>query len=431
MDAQSQCRHVGIRRHQASGSSQQVRVIAHRLLEHYLNQLRGTASASRGRVRGPAGDSNPAGYGNRFMAMPSLWMLALAGERCLHIDDMGLRAFFKLPSQNLSLWQCPPAHLALALPSRRLAEVNERQLARTLSERSELQSDKGVPMHLISRLSHAGHTHLHQVLEGLGATPDEARNESFLQSVGSVGLFHALSPAAHRFKQKFVGAIQRACGNDAELANSSWRLDAGLHLRTRADLVLCGRSAAVTRVQEAWRKQRECGTGVSNVTLLCATRWIWHQLKPHQAKNHRPSIFVMSDMPSVAEEARVRLMSAAPFPLCVVTERTLPGTHRIRLNFCAKPQECHKMVPWQQDLSNDWVPLRTMEWQETQWHTGPLHRIAKANATAAIAHPSMLGWLALSEARVQLSLPSTFSDSAAYRGATQAGVIGIVGRVKH
>lgn len=424
---QRRCSGVAIRRHPASGNSEQVRVIVHRLLEHYFEQLRGLASASRGRVRGPAGDSNPSGYGNRFMAMPSLWLLALAGERCLHIDDMGLQAFFN-PLRNLSLWQCPPAHLALVMPSRRLGKMNERQLAHALSERSELQGGTEVTMRLISRLSDAGHTHLHQLLERLGATPDEARNESFLQSVGSVGLFHALSPAVHQVKQQFVGTIHQACRDDADPTNSPRRLDAGLHLRTGADLILCGQSAAVTRVQQAGRQGWECGTGVSNLTLRCATRWIWRHMKSYRAKDRRPCIFVMSDMPSVAEAAREHLLRAAPLPLSVVTERMLPGTHRIQLTFRGlDSNKVEKWVPqWQQGLTTNWVPLRSMEWQNTQWHTGPLHRIAKANLSAAIAHPSMLGWLALSEARIQLSLPSTFSESAGYRGASQAAVIGIL-----
>ena len=136
----------------------------------------------------------------------------------------------------------------------------------------------------------------------------------------------------------------------------------------------------------------------------------------------------MSDMPSMAEAAREHLLHAAPLPLSVVTERMVPGTHRIQLTFRGlDSNKVERWVPqWQQGLTTNWVPLSSMEWQKTQWHTGPLHRIAKANLSAAIAHPSMLGWLALSEARIQLSLPSTFSDSAGYRGATQADIIGVL-----
>lgn len=383
-----------------------------------------------------------AGYGNRFAALPIAWLVALASRRCLHMEDSGFDAFFVG-----RMWRCPPKLLAERLPTRKLPKSHTggsapRGLAGALQGRSEIDLRGGffeVPSaEALAALPQAGFTHIRELFLRAGATVRDAADPSFITHVAYISLFTKLTPEARAIKEKFTHAIRQVC-HDGQASQLRHYLDAALHFRTAADLAGCGKSAEVTAVRKV-QSNRECGQLRGfNETMRCAVPWVLQGLRTGLATSRAGKdsqalcVFVMSDKPSAAAAVRAELLrlsavatrprdrrraAEAPRAISVVSEQMVPGLHRAQLTFLdLKGKNVTKWVPqWRE--SHLGVPvLGALEWQTTQWHTGPLHRIALADASAALAHPAMLGWLVFSEARLQLSSPaSTLSGTANFRG---------------
>lgn len=404
-------------------------IVASRLAQHYLSTVR-DAEMLHGIVRAPSGMRGVSGYGNRFAALPMCWLLAVASRRCMHLEDKGFDTFF-----NGRMWQCPPKILAKTLPTRKLFARPRRRvgheigwLVGALQGRTEIRGcdmSEAPSVQALAALPRAGVTRLRDLLLRAGASAADAANARFIDEVSHLALFSTLTPEAQAAKNSFTQAIGRACDVGHATSRSaavlwSHRLDAAVHFRSGADLDSCGATANVNTMAKH-SDYHECGRSHGlNDTLECVVPRLLHELGATEAGESR-CVFVMSDKPSVANAVRTQLLrqrATTSSAVSVVTEGMVPGLHRIQLKFLnLHLKNVTKWVPqWRANHSDD-RPLSMREWQLTQWHTGPLHRIALADASAALAHPAILGWLVFSEARFQMSIgDSTFSRTASIRG---------------